>query len=52
LLYFIGYPFGGPMSLDLGYPPAGGFAGFGCSGIAALGAGGYGVFFPGAWVAI
>jgi hypothetical protein len=36
----------------MGYLPKGYFTGFGCSGIATIGASDHGVFFPGTWVAI
>ncbi|WVZ88935.1 hypothetical protein U9M48_035402 [Paspalum notatum var. saurae] len=41
-----GYPFGTTLAFELGYPLAGGGLAFGCSGVAALGAGGHGIFFP------
>jgi hypothetical protein len=47
---FAGYLCIYPSTLFLGYSPAVGYAGYSCSGLAAVGAGGEGLLFPGVWV--
>ena len=41
-----------PSTPFLGYSPTVGYAGYSCSGLAAVGAGGEGLLFPDVWVAV
>ena len=52
LFSFAGYLCSYPSTPFLGYSPAVGYAGYSCSGLAAVGAGGEGLLFPGVWVAV
>jgi hypothetical protein len=47
-----GYLFGYPLATYLGYYAEAGFAGYSCSGITTIDAGGQGFFLPGIWVAV
>jgi hypothetical protein len=47
-----GYLFGYPLATYLGYYAEAGFAGYICSGIATIDAGGQGFFLPDTWVAV
>jgi len=52
LFSFAGYLYSYPSTSFLGYSPAVGYAGYSCSGLATVGAGGEGLLLPGVWVAV
>jgi hypothetical protein len=47
-----GYLFGYPLATYLGYPTQARFAGYSCSSITTVQAGGQGFFLPSTWVAV